>query len=277
MIDIKWHDENAEKLTLHEKDGVIWLSFPLLDREKWLGNSFSTRFGGVSSGCLASMNLSFARESSRENVLENFRRFSMAAGFSPDHIICSDQTHTANIRLVHKNDCGAGISRPLPWNEIDGLITNEPGCVLTTFYADCVPIFLADPVHRAIGLCHSGWRGTVRKISQKAILAMQEDFGSRPEDLLAQIGPSICRESYEVSRETAEKFDWKFSKKKDNGKYLLDLWEANRDILLMAGIPASHIGLPNLCTACNPELLFSHRASGGKRGNMAAFLEIKET
>lgn len=274
-MDIKWHDEHEEKPILHRKDSVLWLSFPLLDRENWLTDAFSTRFGGVSRGCLSSMNLSFAREPSNGNVLKNFRILSDAVGFSSDNIISTHQTHTANVRHVGAADRGSGISKPLPWKNVDGLITDEPDCVLSVFSADCVPLFFADPVRHAIGLSHSGWRGTAGRIGSVTVQAMEKDFGTNPKDLLAVIGPSICMESYEVGEETAQFFDGRFLRKKENGKYLLDLWGANRSVLIEAGIPEENIEMPNLCTACNPDFLFSHRASHGQRGNMGSFLSIR--
>ena len=112
-------------------------------------------------------------------------------------MVFSHQTHTANIRKVTKDDWGKGYIKERDYSDVDGLITNEPEVVLTTFFADCVPIFLVDPVKNAIGLVHSGWRGTVGKISQAAILRMQEEYGSRPEDILAAVGPSICQDCYD--------------------------------------------------------------------------------
>jgi YfiH family protein len=185
--------------------------------------------------------------------------------------------------VVDSDIKGCGIIRPRPYKEIDGLITNVPGIVLVTFYADCVPLYFVDPVKRAIGLSHSGWRGTVGRMGAVTVQRMHETFGSHPADIHAAIGPSICQDCYEVSEDVIEEFKKAFREeqfpslfyKKENGKFQLNLWEANRQILLEAGIPSGQISLPNLCTCCNPRLLFSHRASKGKRGNLAAFLGIQ--
>ena len=158
-----------------------------------------------------------------------------------------------------------------------------PGLVLSTFYADCVPLYFVDPVHCAIGLSHSGWRGTVNRMGKATIEAMRREYGSRPEELRCAIGPSICQDCYEVSEDVIEEFEKVFDKKywnrlfyrKENGKYQLNLWMANKIIFLEAGIPEENISMPNLCTCCNPEFLFSHRASHGKRGNLGAFLGIR--
>ena len=270
-------------LGVHQKGGVYWLSFPQLDARQEFLHGFSTRLGGVSKEHLYSMNLSFSRGDSEENVRENFRRMGAAIGFEPEKMVFSHQTHTTNIRKVTREYCGKGFSRERDYQDIDGLITNEPGVALTTFYADCVPIFLVDPVKKAIGLSHSGWRGTVGKISQETIHCMQESYGSRPEDLLAAVGPSICQDCYEVSKDVIDRFKDGFARKywpdlfyeKSNGKYQLNLWKANEILLCEAGIPKDQISVTDLCTCCNPRLLYSHRASQGRRGNLAAFLMIR--
>ena len=185
-------------------DGVPFFTFPALEKETWLVHGFSTRLGGVSTGCLSSMNLSFAREEMEHpgdseaegHVRENYRRIARAIGFSPENLVFSAQTHTTNIRRVTKEDAGAGFTRPLPWTDVDGFVTNVPGPVLATFFADCVPLYFADPVHHAIGLSHSGWKGTVGEMGKCTVREMQEAFGSRPEDILAVIGPSISKEAF---------------------------------------------------------------------------------
>ena len=282
-IDIKRAGEKPV-LRIHQKNEVYWLTYPQIDEQEAFLHGFSTRLGGVSKEHLYSMNLSFSRGDLMENVRENFRRIGSAIGFEPEQMVFTDQTHTTNIRKVTREDCGKGFSRERDYQDIDGLITNEPGVVLTTFYADCVPIFLVDPVQKVIGLSHSGWRGTVGKISQETIRRMGEEYGTKAENLLAAVGPSICQECYEVSRDVIEQFEEKFEKKwwpelfyeKPDGKYQLNLWRANEILLLEAGVPQKQISVTDLCTCCNPELLYSHRSSKGQRGNLAAFLMIKE-
>jgi YfiH family protein len=283
MIEINWKREEEQKLHINTRAGVTYLTYPRLEALDGFVHGFSTRLGGVSEGCLSSMNLSFSRGECRENVLENYRRMASALDVSVEDMVASDQTHTTNVQVVGADMKGCGILRPKPYRDIDGLITNVPGVVLVTYYADCVPLYFVDPVKRAIGLSHSGWRGTVGRMGAVTVQRMQETFGSDPKDMYAAIGPSICQDCYEVSEDVIGEFTKVFRKeqlpslfyKKENGKYQLDLWEANRLILLEAGIPSDQISLPNLCTCCNPQLLFSHRASKGKRGNLAAFLGIK--
>lgn len=281
---INWHSENMPNMHVNEKEGVTFLTYPAFEEMPEIVHGFSTRLGGVSEGIYSSMNLSFTRGDKEEAVKENYRRISSAMGVAMENIVTSDQTHTANVRRVTEEDRGNGITKPRPYKDVDGMITNVPGIVLATFYADCVPLYFVDPVQKAIGLSHSGWRGTVSKIGKITVEKMSEEYGTRPEELYAAVGPSICQKCYEVSEDVAEEFRRAFDPKywntlfykKENGKYQLNLWEANRIVLLESGIPEDHISMPNLCTCCNPEFLFSHRASKGKRGNLAAFLGIKK-
>ena len=262
---------------------VPLLHFPLLEKCSFITHAFTTRMGGVSTGDCTSMNLSFTRGDDEAAVRENYRRIAAALGTDAKQFVCSDQTHTTNVRRVTKADAGKGVVIPKDYTDVDGLITNEPGIVLSTFYADCVPLYFVDPVHRAIGLSHSGWRGTVNKMGQVTIEAMKREFGSKPEELYCAIGPSICQDCYEISRDVAEEFMKAFPEhvndillQKSEEKFQLDLWKANEIVMLESGILPEHLAVTNICTCCNPTELFSHRASKGKRGNLAAFLMIKK-
>ncbi|MCM1113122.1 MAG: peptidoglycan editing factor PgeF [Muribaculum sp.] len=271
-----------------------YLTFPSISNLHVAGHLFTTRIGGVSAGDCASMNFSFSRGERRETVLENYRRIcrvlsaqaaeasTPAAGVTPADVIASAQTHTTHIRRVTVRDKGRGVMLEQDQENVDGLITDEPGVVLACFFADCVPLYFVDPVRRAIGLAHSGWRGTVNGMGACMIQKMEETFGSKPSDLVAAIGPSICRECYEVGADVAEAFERAFpdtqvvTPGRAVGKYQLDLWLANRLILLRAGISETNLAVTDLCTCHNPGYLFSHRASHGKRGNLAAFLYLYE-
>lgn len=263
--------------------GMEYLTFPSLEDTGMVRHLFSTRMGGCSEGIFSSMNLSFTRGDDPECVLENYRRIAQILGCQVQDFVCSDQTHTTNIRRVTGEDRGKGVIRPKDYTDVDGLVTDEEGIVLSTFYADCVPLYFVDPVHRAIGLSHSGWRGTAAKIGKVTVEKMNEEYGTDPKDIYSAIGPSICQKCYEVSEDVILEFQKSFEKKywdslfyiKENGKYQLNLWEANMLIMLEAGIKEEHISMPGICTCCNPEFLFSHRASHGKRGNLGAFLGIR--
>lgn len=281
---LEWKKKPGEDtMALRSEGGLPLLIFPKIEDCGFVGHGFTTRLGGVSTGMFQSLNLSFTRGDERELVMENFRRVAQALGVSVEDFVLSDQTHTVNIREVTASDRGKGLIRERDYHDVDGLITNEPGVALATFYADCVPLFFVDRKRRAIGLSHSGWRGTVAGMALKTVEAMTRAYGSRPEDIMAAIGPSICQDCYEVSEDVAQAVREQFGSQKADAvlrqtgpdKYHLDLWLANVYNMRRAGIPAENIAVTNLCTCCNPELLFSHRASGGKRGNLGAFLYIK--
>ena len=284
QININWKDSRNPIPQVRQKGRVVYLSYPSLEETGIVHHGFSTRLGGVSEGIYESMNLSFSRGDREEAVWENYRRIAGAVGFDLESVVTSDQTHTANVRVVTEEDKGRGLIRPREYQDVDGMVTNVPGITLVTFYADCVPLYLVDPVQRAIGLVHSGWKGTVGKIGLEAVRVMEREYGTDPKNLTAAIGPSICQDCYEVSEDVIEEFQDAFPEeqwenlfyRKPDGKYQLNLWEANRLIFLEAGLGPEKIALPGLCTCCNPRLLFSHRASKGRRGNLAAFLALKE-
>ena len=274
---------NGRQIEQNRRGEAEYLTFPLLEETGLVRHLFSTRLGGVSSGVFSTMNLSYTRGDEKTAVDENYRRIAGLLGCEPADIVCSDQTHTTNIRAVDDKDRGKGIIYPKDYADIDGLITNVPGIVLATFYADCVPLFFIDTKKKAVGLSHSGWRGTVGRMGQCTIEAMQKAYGTRPEDVTAAIGPSICQDCYEVSGDVAEAFYREFDRPgqgeeillpKGNGKYQLNLWRANQIVLEEAGIRPEKIQVTDICTCCNPDYLFSHRASHGKRGNLGAFLGL---
>ena len=281
-MDIK-RKPNRMKMKQNVSGEAEYLTFPLFEDTGLVRHLVSTRLGGVSNGIFSSMNLSYTRGDDKEAVDENYRRIAELLGCDVSDMVCSDQTHTTNVRVVNECDRGKGIVCPKDYTDVDGLITNVEGIVLATFYADCVPLFFIDVKNRAIGLSHSGWRGTVGRMGQITVDAMHREYGSRPEDVFAAIGPSICQDCYEVSEDVADAFRKEFCKdgqsdeillSKGNGKYQLDLWRANQIILEEAGIAPEKIQVTDICTCCNPDYLFSHRASQGKRGNLGAFLGL---
>lgn len=265
-----------------EKEGVHYLSFPLLESSNLVCHGFSTRIGGVSQGKYSSMNFTFTRGDNPEHVMENYRRMAKVLGVDKERMVLSYQTHTVNVKKVTEEDAGKGIVKDRDYQDIDGLITDVPGITLVTFYADCVPIYILDPIHKAIGLSHSGWRGTVKRMGRVTLNAMKEAYGTNPSDVLCCIGPSICKECFEVGEEVILEFEQTFGKlywndlfyRKENGKYQLNLWKANEIILREEGV--TQIQVTDICTRCNPNYLFSHRIMGNERGNLAAFLCLKE-
>ncbi len=282
-MSLGFHYKNREQVFTEVEGDTPYLSYPMLEKTGLVYHGFSTRLGGVSKGCWSSLNLSFTRGDREEDVRENFNRIGKAIGVKPENMVFAHQTHTTNVRVVTKAERGMGIICPRNYENVDGLVTDEKDLCLVTFFADCVPLFFLDPVKKVIGLSHSGWRGTVGKIGENTIRCMQENFGSKPEHILAAIGPSICQECYEVSEDVIDRFRSQFSEKhhdalfyrKSNGHYQLNLWKANELIFLEAGIQKDHIAVTNICTHCNSELMYSHRATGDKRGNLCAFLSLK--
>lgn len=277
---IRCNGGNPDGIQQRQQGELEYLVFPKLEETGVVEHLFTTRTGGVSSGIYSTMNLSFSRGDDPECVRENYRRIGEVLGTDPEHMVASKQTHTTNIRLVTEADLGNGITGHSAYDDVDGLATDIPGIALVTFYADCVPLYFVDPVKKAIGLAHSGWRGTVAGMGACMVQFMREHFHSDPKDLIVAIGPSICVDCYEVSEEVAEQFREEFPEDvlqpgKAEGKYQLDLWKANESILLKAGILPGHLTVTDVCTCHNPEYLFSHRASHGQRGNLAAFLMLK--
>lgn len=270
---------------LKEKNHVPYIQFKNLSATGIVKHGFSTRKGGVSTGIFSSMNLNFKRGDDSDAVLENYRRMAAALNMRVEDMVLSDQTHTTNVRVITEEDRGKGILKPQDYSDVDGMITNVPGIVLVTSYADCVPLYFVDPVRKAIGLSHSGWKGTVGHIGQKTVWKMHEVYGSEPKDIVAAIGPSICQSCYEVSDDVAEAFRANFTADeaadilldKGNGKYQLDLWKANWYVLTDAGILPEHLSVTDLCTACHPDLLWSHRKTNGQRGGLSAFLSLIDT
>lgn len=310
----EWHD-------MEDGSRMLLLKYPLLEQTGLVKHCFTTRSGGVSEGIFSSMNLSFTRGDDRKAVETNFRRLAGALDVDYEKFVFTDQTHTVNVRKVTAEDAGCGLTRERGYADVDGLITDVPGIVLSTFYADCVPLYFVDPVHRAIGMSHSGWRGTAARMGSVTLQAMEREYGTKPGDVLCAIGPSICQDCYEVSEDVAEAFREAFpgheeeilkespqkaenaadigkeqqekrrqreesgqqqergqqeeSGQQEGQKYQLDLWKANELVLLEAGVLPEHLAVTDICTCCNPEVLFSHRASHGKRGNLGGFLCLK--
>lgn len=268
---------------LQEQNGVSFLTFPCYEELDFIRHSFSTKLGGVSKNEFASMNLSFNRGDPDENVLENYRRLCAAVGYDFHKLVASAQDHHTVVRRVTSKEAGIGITKPRDLQSVDGLITNEPGVVLVTYYADCTPLYFVDPVKKAIGLSHAGWRGTVAEMGRCTVEAMVKEFGTDPKDIIAAIGPSIGQCCYEVDDPVVNairKLDYipeeAVLEPKDNGRFQLNLWELNKRIIAHAGVPEEQIHFGGVCTRCHSDLLYSHRVMGVQRGGLAAMLSIKE-
>lgn len=272
----------TETLKENRKGDLLYYTFPAFDALAFVRHGFSTRLGGVSEGIFTSMNLGFSRGDDPAAVSENFRRMGEALGVAPADMVVSAQTHTTNIYNVTDTDRGRGVTREREYTDIDGLITDRSGILLCTQYADCVPLFFADPVKRVVATSHGGWRGTVAGIAKITVERMVSDYGCQPENILAAIGPSIGRCCFEVDTPVYEAFsqievfDGDCFVAKPSNKYHIDLWEVNRRFMLMAGVKPENITVTDLCTRCHPDVFWSHRATGGQRGSLAAFIGIAD-
>lgn len=239
---------------------------------------FSTRLGGVSRGSLSSLNLGIHRGDDPENVVENFRILGEAVGFSPEDTVFTRQIHTDVVRRVGSANRGEGLFTPVR-ADCDALITEEPGVALTVFTADCTPVLLYDPVTGAVGAAHAGWRGTALGIAGKTAAAMAEQFGTRPEDIRAAIGPNIGVCCFETHREVPQAMYDALGREAEpfilpkGEKFLVDLKGINALWLRKAGV--EHIEISGECTACRPDRFWSHRVTGGERGSLAAIIVCK--
>ncbi len=289
-MNINYHSINNS--TSFHSGRVPYISSRILDeRAPFAMNAFSTRTGGVSTGIYDSLNLTFTRDDDPENVKKNFENIAGALSVDVNLIVSCRQIHSDNVLRVDKALLDRyeveGKTNVLD-REMDGydaMITDIPGICLCTRHADCVPIYLVDSDKHVIGLAHSGWKGTVNNILQSCVDAMKDAYSARPEDLIAFIGPSICRDCYEVEYDVVKEFVDRYGEAVyegivspvygKEGKYLLDLHKAVFYNMIEAGIKPENIGITDICTCHNPEVLFSHRASKGRRGACCAFLMIK--
>ena len=275
MVEIK------EGFRIVMKDGLAYLTIPAFEETGSVKHCFTTRIGGVSRGIYNSLNTSDDKEDPIENVHRNLELVCGAIGINYRNLVFSDQTHEDNIRIVSVADLGKGISVPNDIKNTDGLMTNIPGIPLITFYADCVPLFFLDKENKAIAVVHSGWKGTVLKIGAKTIRQMAEVYGTKPGECLVGIGPSIGPECFEVGQEVADQFAESFGtrshiiKPMENGKYTVDLWEANKLMLMEMGVPENNITISGLCTKCREDLFFSYRRDKGRTGSMSAIMELR--
>ena len=276
-----------EEKTVSDGDSehvVPVIGFETYRNYTWLTHGFSTRYGGVSDGIYKSMNLSFSQGDDERRVFKNHGIMAKTMGVELADMVYSHQTHTTNVLRVTREHAGMGFTVTRNFHDVDGFVTDVPGLMLVTAYADCVPLYFADTRLHVIGLSHSGWRGTVNNMAQATVDKMSYEFGSRPCDIAAFIGPSICASCYEIGDDVARNFRDRYGAESEKiltkkeaaseDKYYLNLHAANRINMLNAGISPQNIHVTDICTCCNPELLFSHRASKGKRGGLCGYMMI---
>jgi YfiH family protein len=274
--------ESNGRIILKQKKELLYIQFEnLVKYENILTHCFTTRHGGVSRGECTSLNLSFNRNDSRENVIQNYKLLADAIGVDFKKMVLSNQVHDNKIKIVGLEDAGKGLARESDIIGYDGLSTNQSGIPLVTFYADCVPVLFLDPVKKAITAVHSGWKSTVKNISLEAVKLMQSTYGSDLGDIQVAIGPSICRDCFEVDTDVYDCFKDKFSwcdeyTEFKNGKCYIDLQRIIKHVLVDAGIPDNNISISDVCTRCNTDVFFSFRGDNRKTGSLAAVMMLKQ-
>ena len=263
----------------HEQNGLVWLTAPALDRQAGLAHGFSTRRGGVSVPPFDTLNLGVGRGDDPAAVMENYRRFCGVLGIDARQAVLSKQVHETTVRRCTADDAGKGLLRQRDY-AADALITNEPELPLTVFSADCGIILLYDPVRRAIGAVHAGWRGCAGGILEKTVRAMTQSYGTDPADLLAALGPCIGKCCFETDADVPDAMraalgqDAEACLSSRVPKWHVDLSGLNRLWLLRAGLRPENIEGSDLCTACRPDLFWSHRKMGENRGVQAAMIAL---
>lgn len=262
---------NKSEFKLNKSSKIKYYTIPAFEETSLTSHAFTSR----------DLNLGFNTLDSDEDIIDNFKIICGSLGTKIEDSVLSMQTHKTDIRIVTSEDKGKGLTKKRDYEDVDGLVTNEKGLALFTFYADCVPLFFLDTNKQVVGVAHGGWRGTVGKIAGNMIEIMKDKYSSNPEDILVAIGPSIGSCCYEVGREVYDIFSENFTdlstilKSKDQDKWTLDLWQANKIVLEESGVPSENISTSKLCTSCNNDMFFSYRKEEGKTGRMAASIMLK--
>ncbi len=264
----------------HQVNGVPFLACDGFEAAGGVAHGFSTRIGGISSGIWASMNLGTTRGDDPACVRENYRRFFGAIGADPSRIVMTDQVHEDTIRTVTAADIKPDLYTADGYKS-DGLITDEPGIALVIFSEDCLPILLFDPVRRVAAAVHAGWRGTALGIAARGAERMIRQFGCRPEDILAAIGPGISACCFETHEDVPSAMIAALGDRArpyisplPGGKYLVDLKGLNALWLTDSGLRPDHVAAAADCTVCLPDKYWSHRKTNGQRGSQAAVIQL---
>jgi len=268
-------------MDLHDKS-IDGLTFQVSSQLERLGvpHGFTTRAGGVSEGIWCSLNLGIHRGDDPEAVRENYRRVCAALGVEEGRLVLSRQVHGDAVRTVTAADAGKGLDAPVDY-EADGLVTDVPGLTLVVFGSDCLTAVLYDPVRRAVGAVHAGWRGTAAGIVERAVERMEACYGTDPADLVCALGPCIGRCCFETDEDVPNAMTaalgaaaLPFIDSDGNGKFHVDLKGLNALRLERKGVLAGHIDISPACTFCAPEKYWSHRYTKGERGSQATLIAL---
>ncbi|MDD4672665.1 MAG: peptidoglycan editing factor PgeF [Bacteroidales bacterium] len=265
-------------MVFSESKGIKLAHFEnLLKYRHAITHFVTTRHGGVSEGTYGTFNMSLSQTDKPSNVLENRQRLANALNIKPTDFVFPIQVHGTNIVRVFEVDSGKGaLTNNDAFSNTDGFITNTKGLCLVTLAADCVSILIFDPVNYAIGVGHSGWKGTVLQIASHLVCAMQREFGSNPSDIVVGIGPSGGPNRYQVKQdvidEVASKFDTSKVIIKRDKKAYFDMWEANRITLIKSGVKSQNIEVSGMCTITQNHTFFSARHGDDGRFTAGIFL-----
>ncbi len=262
---------------LREKDGVVHLVIPSFIEAGFEKHCYTTRIGGVSAGCYTSLNLSKTRENVPENKVENYRRVCAALQVPYESLAVVNYAHGDGVYAADAADAGAGIVRENDLPPCDAMIIHEAGITAVTLHADCVPVFFADKRQRIACVSHAGWRGVYGELPAKIAGILQDEWGSKPEDILVGIGPHIMEDHFEVQEDVARPFCEKFGENtatKRDGKLYVNLQRAILKQLEGEGLAPQNITCADLCTYDCAELFFSHRRDHGNTGAMGSFINL---
>ena len=266
---------------VNHQGSLCFITFPIFEKFSQLRHGFTTRHGGVSEGYFGKMNLSFNTGDERDKVVQNYAIIAKGLGIDDKNIVISRQTHKNNVLKVGRANIGTGIYKEYDYSDVDGLVTNEKNVALVTHGADCCILAFYDPKRQVIAASHAGWRGTVAEIAKETLIKMKKEYGCSVEDILVAIAPSIGPCCYEVDTPVYNEFAKleyldlpQIFKDKGNGKYMLNLWLANKQILMHYGISPKNIEVTDICTNCQCEHFHSHRASAGKRGVNGLIMQL---
>lgn len=260
---------------LREKDKVKYLIITEFEETNLVNHCFSTRIGGVSTDEAGTLNFGFTRKDTRENVLENFKIICRTIGVDYNNLVLTDQVHDNKVYKVTEKDAGKGITRKSDIKCIDAFVTNVPHIPIVTFHADCIPVFFLDTKNKAIGLAHSGWKGTYSNISKNVIDKMAEEYGTNTKDLICAIGPSIMECHFEVGDDVAqmfaERYGIEFIKMYD--KPHINLTAIVEKQLNSCGV--EKVVQSNICTYCNNDIYYSYRGDNHKTGSLISIMALK--
>ncbi|MBQ9941451.1 MAG: laccase domain-containing protein [Christensenellaceae bacterium] len=260
----------------NQRNGVVFFTVPAFEQTGLVRHGFTSRIGGVSTGCFESLNLSCKRENDPENILKNFRIAAEAIGVDAQSLVLCRYEHGINVEFADERHLGMGIWRENELPFCDGVAVTDAGITAVTIHADCNPIFFMDKKGRAAGVCHAGWRGTYGNV----IGTIVKKFASKsiaPADILLGFGPSIGPCCFEVQEDVGGLFAEKFGETVRSfrqGRQYVDLWSVLALEAMEAGIPPENVTMSRLCTYCEKQLFYSHRRDAGKTGAMGSFIQL---